>query len=127
VKVTTFHTENKDFEKFYQTESDFTLCKDVDSLLAAMNMKQVSEEWRLFIHTSKISLKAVLLHNGSKLPSIPIAHSVNTKETHETINNILLGLHYQNYEWQICGDLKVTTILLELRKGFTKYYCFLCE
>ena len=97
--MTTSSTQNKDFEKFYQTEGDFTVCKDVDSLLAAMNMRHVSEEWQLFIHACKVSLKAVLLHNGNKLPLIPTAYSVHTKETYENMSNILLGVHYQKYEW----------------------------
>jgi hypothetical protein len=31
----------------------------------------------LFIDSSKISLKAVLLHNWNKYPSVPLAHAVN--------------------------------------------------
>ena len=92
VKVTTFRTQNKDSEKFYQTEGDFTVCKDVDGLLAAMNMRHFSDEWRLFIDAAKIRRKAVLLHNENKLPSIPIAYSVHTKQTSENMNNVLLGV-----------------------------------
>jgi hypothetical protein len=57
--VTNFRTQSKLFEKFYQTESDFTVCNDVDGILAAINMRQVPEEWWLFIDASKVSLKAV--------------------------------------------------------------------
>lgn len=33
-------------------------------------------QWRLFIHSSKSSLKDVLLNNANVLPSIPITYSV---------------------------------------------------
>ncbi|CAG9789605.1 unnamed protein product [Diatraea saccharalis] len=35
------------------------------------------DQWRLFIDSSKISLKAVLLHNGNEFPSVPLAHGVH--------------------------------------------------
>ena len=84
------------------------------------------DEWRLFIDSSKISLKAVLLHNGNKRPSIPLAHAVDMKETYESMSLILNAISYDTYKWQICGDLKVIGLLLVLQGGFTKYCCFLC-
>ncbi|KDR11799.1 hypothetical protein L798_14178, partial [Zootermopsis nevadensis] len=127
VKVTTFRTRNKNCDKFYQTEGELTVCKDVAGLMAAMNMRYVPEEWRLFIDAFKVSLKAVLLHNGNILPSIHIAYTVHKQETYAKMENILLGVHCQKYEWQICGDLKLIAILMGLQNGYTKYCCFLCE
>jgi len=43
----------------------------------AMNITQM---WRLFIDSSKVSLKVVLLHNGNRFPSIPLAHAANMKK-----------------------------------------------
>ncbi|KDR19280.1 hypothetical protein L798_06074 [Zootermopsis nevadensis] len=34
------------------------------------------KEWRLFIDSSKLSLKAVMLHNGNVKASVPVAHCV---------------------------------------------------
>jgi len=47
-----------------------------------------------YIDSSKVSLKAVLLHNGNTQPSIPSAHAVHKKETYMNIqgcwkNNIM--------------------------------------
>jgi hypothetical protein len=39
------------------------------------------EELRLSIDESKLSLKAVLLHNGNVTPCMPVAHSVAKKES----------------------------------------------
>ena len=43
-------------------------------------------DWRLFIDSSKRSLKVVLLNNGNKFGSIPLAHSVTLKEKYENFN-----------------------------------------
>ncbi|GBN67158.1 hypothetical protein AVEN_210986-1 [Araneus ventricosus] len=53
-------------------DGDVILCNDVDSLFKALELQHNPEEWRLFIDSSKVSLKAVLLHNGNKHPSIPV-------------------------------------------------------
>jgi hypothetical protein len=41
--------------------------------------------WRLFIDSSKVSLKMVPLHNGNRFPSVPLAHAANMKESYESI------------------------------------------
>ncbi|GFT46791.1 hypothetical protein TNCV_1317251 [Trichonephila clavipes] len=43
-------------------------------MMNLMNISYDLNNWRLFIDFSKLSLKAVLLHNGNILPSIPIGH-----------------------------------------------------
>jgi len=72
-------------------------------------------------------LKAVLLHNGNQLPSIPIAYSAKLKESYATMDLIIQRIQYEKYSWKICGDLKVIALLLGMQLGFTKYSCFLCE
>ena len=39
---------------------------------------------------------------------------------------ILNAIMHKQFNWQICGDLKVIAILMGLQAGFTKYCCFLC-
>mgnify|MGYP003623728426 FL=1 len=106
---------------------NLVFCNDVDGLMVAMGMKHVPDEWRLFIDSSKLSLKVVLLHNGNKLPSIPIGHAVHMKETYDNIKVLINCLNYDKYKWCICADLKVVAIILGLQQGYTKYCCFLCE
>ena len=43
----------------------------------------------LFIDSSKVSLKAVLKHNGNNHPSIPLAHAVHMKESYASIQGLL--------------------------------------
>lgn len=96
-------------------------CKDIDGLLNALNIVHKVDEFRLFIDASTESLKAVLLHNGNKLPSIPIAHCVGVKESRTSIESILAAVKYDQYQWQVCGDLKVTAYLMGMQSGYTKH------
>ena len=63
-------------------EGDLVYCNDINGLMAALTVKHDPDEWRLFTDLSKTSLKAVLLHNGNVLPSIPVGHAIHMKETH---------------------------------------------
>ena len=126
VRISTFRKRNADLMKFFKYENELCSCTDVDGLLVALNLHHDASEWRLFIDSSKRSLKAVLLHNGNQLPSIPVAHSVHLKETYDSMVILLQAINYSKHQWHICGDLKIIGLLLGLQGGFTKYCCFLC-
>ena len=71
----------------------------------------------------------MLLHNGNKIASVPIGHSVVLKEHYLyllSIKMVLDELRYQNHNWIICVDLKMVDFLLGQQGGYTKYSCFLC-
>jgi len=84
-------------------------------------------DWRLFIDSSKLNLKAFPLHSGNTLPSLPVGHSVHNKELYENMKILMEAINYDKFKWQFSGDLKVTALLLGLQQGFTKYCCFICE
>lgn len=90
----------------------------------ALNIPYDPEYWRLFIDSSKSSLKAVLLHIH---PSIPVFYSKQTKESSDSMENILSSISYHDHNWKICADLKVVALLQGLQPGYTKHCCFLCE
>jgi hypothetical protein len=127
VNVTAFHTHHKDSEQFFITQGELSDCKNVQGLMAAINIRYNLEEWPLFIDSSMHSLKAVLLHRRNILPSIPVACAVHKKGTYENIEESLICVNYTTYLWHICGDLKVTAILMGLQKVYIKFCCFLCE
>ena len=61
-------------------DNSICYCIDIDGLLCEFNCKYKKDDWRFFIDAAKFSLKAVLLHNGNKFPSIPLAHAVGIKD-----------------------------------------------
>ena len=63
--------------------------QNVDDLFKALNMSHCSDEWRLFRDASIVSLKAVRLHNGNVLPSIPVAHAFVIKESDDSTKQLL--------------------------------------
>ena len=52
------------------------------------------DEWRLFIDSSKRSLRCVLLHKGNKFACVPIGHSVVVKEHYLNMKMVLNKLGY---------------------------------
>jgi len=108
-------------------ERGLVACSDIDGLVQTLNINHNPLDWRLFINSSTFSLKTVLLHNANTLPSIPVGHSVQYKESYEHMKILMEAINYDKFKWKICGDLKVIALLLGLQQGFTKYCCFICE
>jgi len=75
----------------------------------------------LFIDYSKVRLKVILLHNGNKFPSVPLAQAANMKESYESMKLLLGKIKYDEFKWKLCGDLKVVALLLGMQLGYTKY------
>jgi len=48
-------------------------------------MQHDPSKWCLFVDSSKVTLQAVLLHNGKKFSSVPLAHAANMEESYENI------------------------------------------
>jgi hypothetical protein len=126
-KITNFRNRHQLFVPYFIMENTLCYCRDTEGLMTALGLQHNSTEWRLFIDSSKVSLKAVLIHNGNSQPSIPIGHSANMKETYDNMKLLLTKIEYDKYGWKICGDLKVIGLLLGMQMGYTKYCCFLCE
>ena len=100
---------------------------NIPGLLAEMGLsKYNSDEWRLFIDSSKRSLKCVLLHKGNKFACVPIGHSVVVKEHYLNVKMVLNKLGYSEHNWAICVDFKMVNFFVGTARGYTKYPCFLC-
>ena len=126
VRITSFRNRNKDLVSFFNMENKLCYCTNIPGLFMSLGLPHNPSDWRLFINSSKRSLKGVLLHNGNKYPSIPIAHSVHLKESYDNMELLLEAIKYSEYQWSLCGDLKVIGLLMGMQVGFTKYCCFLC-
>ena len=68
----------------------------------------------------------VLLHNGNRFPSVPLAHAAKMSESYESMNILLEKIKHDEFQRKLCGVLKVVAMLLEMQIGYTKYCCFLC-
>lgn len=126
VNVTYYRKRQEPYAKYYSVESKICFCNDIPGLFRELGQPYDPNQWRLFIDSSKESLKAVLLHNGNEKPSIPIAHAVNTKESYETMVKLLKCIKYEEHDWKVCCDLKVVGMLCGMQGGYTKNCCFLC-
>jgi hypothetical protein len=58
-------------------------CNDVCCVMEVLGHEYNPDQWRLFIDSSKVSLKVVLLHNGNRFHSVPLVHAANMKENYE--------------------------------------------
>jgi hypothetical protein len=77
--------------------------------------------------TSKVSLNALLLHNGKKFPSLTFAHAAEMKESYENMKVLLEKIQYEKYNWNIGGELNAIALLLGLQLDYPEFCCLLCD
>ena len=117
---------HEEFKDFFSLE-DVAFCSDVCSVMEVLGHEYNPDQWRLFIDSSKASLKVVLIHKGNRFPSVPLAHASNMKASNESMKLLLGKIKYDDFNWNLCADLKVVALLLEMHLRYTTYCCFLCE
>jgi len=118
---------HKEFKDFFSQEDGFVFCNDIYSIMEVLGHEYNPDQWSLFIDSSKVNLQLVLLHNGNRFPSIPLAHAATMKESYESMKLLLGKIKYNEFKWKLYGDLKVVALLLGMKLGYTKYCCFQCE
>jgi hypothetical protein len=85
-KIAFYRRREKDFLPFF-TKDNLVFCNDIRNLLKKSGLSEYNpSEWRLFIDSSKHSLKCVLLNNGNKYGSSPIGYSNRMKEDYTAIS-----------------------------------------
>ena len=99
-------------------------CTDIQGLFQEIGIVYSAWDWRLFIDSSKLSLKAVLVQNGNVYPSIPIAHSVWMKEDRESVKILLELVRYNNHNWDACGDFKMIAFFGGWQGGLRNFFVF---
>lgn len=127
-KVSFYRKRDEPFRPYFSHDGSLVFCNNIKGLISEFNCINYNpDDWRLFLDSSTQSFKAVLLHNGNKYASLPVAYSRSLKESYNDLQLLLTKLNYDEHNWQICGDLKIITILLGQQNGFVKFPCFLCE
>jgi hypothetical protein len=64
-------------------------CNNICGVDNVLDPEYYTSEWKLIIDSSKISLKAVVLQNGNKVPSVPLAYETNMKENYKNLKILL--------------------------------------
>jgi hypothetical protein len=58
--------------KFFYINGDAFYCNNIDELMRALGDKHKPEIWKLFTDFLKLNLKAIRLHSGKDLLSLPV-------------------------------------------------------
>ena len=115
------------FLPYFKEEKQFVYCNNAPGILGELGFSSHNpEEWRLFLDSSKRSLKCVLLHNRNKYGVIPVGHSNALKEQQNDNKTIMDLRKYREHGWIICVNLKMVSFLLGQQRSYTKFLCFLC-
>ena len=69
VKVSYYRKRNRDLSSAFKVEGPLCYCNDIEELFQTLGAVHIANELRLFIDSSKRSLKAALLHIENKKPS----------------------------------------------------------
>jgi hypothetical protein len=102
----------QEFTCYFAQDGDLMYCCNIPGLIQKFVVEYKVNEWRIFIDSSKRSLKAVLLHKCNNYASLPIGHSVRLKESYETLELVLTKTEYTAHDWLICEDLNLLCMLL---------------
>jgi hypothetical protein len=62
-----------------------------------LQLDQTSGQWRVLIDSTKVGLKAVLLHGGNKYPCVPLAYAVHMKEVCENLQVLLQKMYCEEH------------------------------
>ena len=112
---------------YYSVDNDLIYWNSIQELMEELQLDQTSGQWRVLIDSTKVGLKAVLLHGGNKYPCVPLAYAVHMKEVCENLQVLLQKMYCEEHRWNICADLKDVTVLTVLQGRYTKFCCFSCE
>jgi len=97
---------HEEFKDFFSQKDGVVFGNDVCSIVDVLGHEYNPDQWHLFIDSSKVSLKVVLLHDGKRFPSGPLVHAANMKESYESMKLMLRKIKYDEFKWKLCGDLK---------------------
>ena len=92
-----YRDSERELRSFFTFQDKLSLvnCYNFAGLIKSMGLEYDAMEWKPFIDSSSVSLKAVLLRNGNRFSSIPTEHSVQMKETHNIMDHLLPVVNYQ--------------------------------
>ena len=119
-----FQNPDQTFVRFFSEQKQFVYCQDIPGLFRQFGVaSHIPTEVRLFLDSSKQSLKCVLLHNLYR--EVLVGHFMHLRETYDNIKEVINLLKYHEHNWILWVDLKISAFFLPTER-FTKYPCNLC-
>jgi hypothetical protein len=97
-----YRSREQEITSYFSQDGNLVCCSNVPGLMRKIGVQYKVNEWRLFIDSSKRSLKAVLLHNGNNYASLPKSHSVYLTECYENLELVLTKIGYTAHDRMIC-------------------------
>jgi len=83
-KVSFYCGRHEEFMDIFSQEDGVLFCNDVCSVMEFLGHEYNPDQWSFFIGSLKVSLKVILLLNGNRFLSVPLAHAANMKESYES-------------------------------------------
>jgi len=99
-KLCFYRGRHEEFKDFFSQEDGVVFCNDVCSVMEVLGHEFNPDQWRLFIESSKVGFKVVLLHNGNKFPSVPLAHAANMKGSYDSMKLLLGKIKCDEFKWK---------------------------
>jgi len=100
IKVCFYCVRHEEFKDLFSLEDCVVFFNDVCTVMEVLGYEYNPDLWRLFIDSSKVSLKLVLLHKGNRLPSVPLANAANMMDSYESMKLLLGEINYNEYKWK---------------------------
>jgi hypothetical protein len=69
-----YRNREQEFTRYFSQDGNLVCCCNIPGLMQKFGVEYKMNEWRLFIDSSKRSLKAIPLQNGNNYASLPISH-----------------------------------------------------
>lgn len=120
-----FTTTIEEFFEYEETHK-FVYCKDIPGLVKKYLGHFDRNEWRLFCDGSSKHFLCGLIHNGNKLPSIPIVFARDPKESYVKMKKIFQAIKYRQLNLAVIADFKMLNILRGLMGGYPRFFCIYC-
>ena len=97
----------EEFKDLFSQKDGVLFWNDICSVKVFLGHEYNPDQRHLFIDSSRVNLKVVLLHNGSRFLSAPLSHAAYMKERYEGMKLLLGMIEYDEFKWKLCGDRKV--------------------
>ena len=110
--VTVYRKRSANLSQFFEEQDMCSYCKDIEGLMNELGCHHKAREWRLFIDASK---------------KLQCQYSMlQIWQNHESMEKIFALINYRKFDWNICADIKVIGLVMNMQSGYTNYCCFLC-